>query len=134
MTTSTTFNVHFWLKKTVIKKDGTYPIYVRITIDGKRADLSSKQTVLEHSWCTTARRIKPKFSGAKEINDILDNIYSKIVLCNKQLSESDVVVSAQAVKLRYLGKDKPVATIDDLIHYHRENDLIYLSSGTAKNY
>jgi site-specific recombinase XerD len=134
MTFLKTFNVHFWLKKTVLKKDGTFPIYARITIDGKRADLSTQQTTLEHSWCTTARRIKPKFSGAKEVNDVLENIHSSLVLCHKQLSNSGVVVSAQAVKLRYLGKDKPVATIDDLIHYHRENNLIYLSPGTAKNY
>ncbi|WP_166961629.1 site-specific integrase [Yeosuana marina] len=134
MTFLKTFNVHFWLKMTVLRKDGTFPIYARITIDGKRADLSTKQTTLEHSWCKNARRIKPKFSGSKEINDVLENIQSRIVLCYRQLSDSGVVVSAQAVKLRYLGKDKPVATIDDLIHYHRENDLIYLTPGTAKNY
>jgi site-specific recombinase XerD len=134
MTFLKTFNVHFWLKKTVLKKDGTFPIYARITIDGKRADLSTQQTTFENSWCTNARRIKPKFSGSKEINDVLENIHSRIVLCHSQLSDSGVVVSAQAVKLRYLGKDKPVATIDELIHYHRENDLIYLSHGTSKNY
>lgn len=134
MTFLKTFNVHFWLKMTVLRKDGTFPIYARITIDGKRADLSTKQTTLEHSWCKNARRIKPKFSGSKEINDVLENIQSRIVLCYRQLSDSGVVVSAQAVKLRYLGNDVPVSTIDDLITYHRENDLIYLSPGTAKNY
>ncbi|WP_111309771.1 site-specific integrase [Confluentibacter sediminis] len=134
MTFLKTFNVHFWLKKTVFRKDGAFPIYARITIDGKRADLSTQQTSFEQSWCTKSRRIKPKFSSAKEINDVLENIHSKIVLCYRQLTDSGVVVSAHAVKLRYLGKDKPVATIDDLIHYHKENDLIYLSPGTAKNY
>ena len=134
MTFLKTFNVHFWLKRTVLKKDGTFPIYVRITIDGKRADLSTQQTTLEHCWCTNARRIKPKFSGAKEINKVLENIYYRLVLCYRQLSDSGVVVSAQAVKLRCLGKDKPLATFNDLTHYHRENDLIYLSPGTAKNY
>ncbi|CAH8294036.1 site-specific recombinase XerD [Mariniflexile fucanivorans] len=134
MTFLKTFNVHFWLKRTVFRKEGTFPIYARITIDGKRADLSTQQTTFENSWCTKSRHIKPKFSGAKEINNVLENIHSKIVLCYRQLSDSGVVVSAQAVKLRYLGKDKPVATIHDLINYHRKNDLIYLSQGTAKNY
>ncbi|GAL68379.1 site-specific integrase [Jejuia pallidilutea] len=134
MTISTTFSVHFWLKKTVIKKDGTLPIYVRITVDGRRADLSTKQSISELKWCSIARRVKSKFSGAKEINDDLEAIYSKIVACHKQLFDDGNVISAQAIKLRYLNKDKPVVTINDLIIYHRENDLKKLSGGTAKNY
>lgn len=134
MTISTTFNVHFWLKKAGIKKDGTLPIYARITVDGQRADLSTKQSIDENKWCETSRRIKPKFSGAKEINDCLSDIHSKLVTCNKQLSNDEGVISAQAIKLRYLGKDKPVVTINDLIEYHREGDLKKLTQGTAKNY
>ncbi len=134
MTISTTFSIHFWLKKSAIKKDGTLPIYARITVDGQRADVSAKQSISEHKWCPIARRIKSKFLGAKEINDILGDTYSKLVNCHKQLSDDGDVISAQAIKLRYLGKDKPVVTINDLIEYHRENGLKKLTTGTAKNY
>tara|TARA_R110002033_G_scaffold15675_1_gene44038 strand:+ start:13374 stop:14660 length:1287 start_codon:yes stop_codon:yes gene_type:complete len=134
MTISTTFSVHFWLKKSAIKKDGTLPIYVRITVDGQRADLSAKRSIDENKWCETSRRIIPKFSGAKAINDYLSDIYSKLVACHKQLSDDGDVISAQAIKLRYLGKDKPVVTINDLIKYHRVHDLKKLTKGTAKNY
>ncbi len=134
MTISETFSVHFWLKKMAIKKDGTVPIYARITVDGNRADISVKKSVNEKDWCHIARRAKTKSSGAKNINDALSNVYSKLRDCHDMLKDSGVVISALTIKLRYLGKDKPVLTITDLIKYHRENDLEKLSPGTVKNY
>ncbi len=134
MTTSETFSVHFWLKKTAIKKDGTVPIYARITVDGNRADISVKKSVNEKYWCPITRRVKIKSSNAKNINDALSSIYSKLVDCHDILKDSGVVISALTIKLRYLGKDKPVVTIIDLMNYHRENDLEKLAPGTVKNY
>jgi hypothetical protein len=134
MTTSTTFNVHFWLKKTAIKKDGTFSIYARITVDGERADLSTKQSVLEEKWCSTARRVKSKYTGAKEINDSLDAIYFKLRDCHKNLKDAGIVISAKAVKLNFLGNDKVVQTINDLIKFHNDFELKKLAHGTTKNY
>ena len=42
MDTSRTFNIHFWLNLTK-KKEG-YPIYARVTVDGKRAEISLKRS------------------------------------------------------------------------------------------
>lgn len=134
MTTSTTFNVHFWLKRTVLKKDGTIPVYARITIDGVRADLSTKKSILEEKWCPNARRMKSRYSGAKAFNDSLDDIYSKLGDCYKQLSKRGGVVSANAVKLRFVGKDKPILTLEELIEFHNDDHLKKLSLGTSKNY
>ena len=50
MKTSKTFNVYFWLKNTARKKNGNLPIYARIAIDGKRADISLKRDINEKDW------------------------------------------------------------------------------------
>ncbi len=42
MKTTHTFIVHFWLKKKSIRKDGTTPIYTRVTVNGKRVSISLK--------------------------------------------------------------------------------------------
>lgn len=44
------------------------------------------------------------------------------------------MVSAQAIKLRYLGKDKEVQTLRELIKYHGEHEAKKLQQGTVKNY
>ncbi|MDY7396988.1 Arm DNA-binding domain-containing protein [Aureibaculum sp. 2210JD6-5] len=65
MTITHTFNVHFWLKKSSIKKNETIPIYARIWIDSTPVDVSTKEAVLEEHWCTLASRTKKKVKNAK---------------------------------------------------------------------
>ncbi|MBO0356170.1 MULTISPECIES: site-specific integrase [Flagellimonas] len=134
MTTTHTFNVHFWLKKASIKRDGTTPIYARIWIDSMPVDISAKESVLENNWCDKANRVRTRATNAKSINDALDEINSSIKKAYKQLKDEGRPITAQTVKLRYLGKDRAILTCKDLMRYHRENELKKLAPGTAKNY
>ena len=134
MTITHTFNIHFWLKKSSIRKDETIPIYARIWIDSIPVDLSTKEAVLEEHWSTTVGRATGRAKSVKYINEILDEVNSKIKKAYKQLKNEGRLITAQAVKSRYLGKDKAVLTFNDLIIYHKENELEKLAPGTVKNY
>ncbi len=128
------FHVLFWLKKTSVKRDETIPIYARIKVDGIPADISTKESTLEAFWHSDLGRLNPRLKQAKDINETLNDIEADISIAFKELKKEGRSITAQAVKLRYLGKDKPVLTVNDLMTYHRENDLKKLASGTAKNY
>ncbi|MEE9363107.1 MAG: Arm DNA-binding domain-containing protein [Cellulophaga sp.] len=134
MKTRHSFHVHFWLKKTSIRKDDTIPIYARIKLDGNSADVSTKEFTLEEHWCSDSQRLNPRIKNAKRVNECLDEMKSEIRSAYYELKKEGRPITAQAVKLRCLGKDKPVLTLNDLIKYHRENDLKKLAQGTAKNY
>lgn len=41
------FHVLFWLKKTLVKRYETIPIYARIKVDGIPADIGTKKSTLE---------------------------------------------------------------------------------------
>lgn len=134
MTITHTLNVHFWLKKTSIRKDETIPIYARIWIDSIPVDVSTKEVILEEQWSALTGRVKVRTKHGKYINDILDDVNSQIKKAYKQLKEEGRLITSKAVKLRYLGKDKAVLTCKGLIAYHRENELQKLAPGTIKNY
>ena len=134
MTTTHTLNIHFWLKRSSIKKDGTTPIYARIWIDSTPIDISTKAAVLEKHWCNKANRVRTRTNNAKTINDVLDGISTNIKSAYKELKDEGRPITAQAVKSRYSGKDKAVLTCRDLMDYHRDNELKKLAPGTAKNY
>lgn len=134
MRTSKTFSIHFWLKKSAEKSNGQIPIYARITVDGIRADVSAKRCTLPHYWITSANRVNSRISGAKAINEYLDDMYAKLLDCHKQLHLEGKLITAQAIKQRYLGKDKQVTTLKELLDYHFKNELPKLEPGTAKNY
>ncbi|MGB6153251.1 MAG: Arm DNA-binding domain-containing protein [Pricia sp.] len=134
MTTTHTFNVHFWLKKSSIRKDGTIPIYARIWIDSIPVDFSTKEAISEEQWSTKAGRARTRTKNAKHINEILDDVRFRIKKAYKQLKAEGRSITAQAIKLRYLGKAKAVLSCKDLIRHHSENEFEKLAEGTVKNY
>ena len=47
-----TFSVIYYLKRQVVKKDGTVPVMGRITVDGSQMQFSCKLTVDPKLWDT----------------------------------------------------------------------------------
>lgn len=134
MKTTHTFNVHFLIKKNAARKNGTVPVNARISVDGIKCEVSAQLTVQETHWNKEACRVNPKSRNAKNINDHLDTVYADIIKAKKQLVQEGQFLTAQTIRLRYLGKDKMVKTLKELIAYHKENDMKKLAKGTAKNY
>jgi len=66
------------LKKAKQKSDGTYPIYIRATLEGKRIELSTGVFVPFESWDNIKQQVKRKHSNAKLLNNQLGKVISKI--------------------------------------------------------
>ncbi|WP_194768842.1 site-specific integrase [Tamlana sp. I1] len=134
MKTTKSFSIGFLLKKTAVKDDGQIPIYARIRVDGICADISVKRTTLESYWCSKSLRLNPRIKGAQSINLYLDEIYADLMDCHRQLYFEGKPISAQAIKSSYLGTDKLLETLGDIINYHWEVESVKLEKGTLKNY
>jgi len=52
-----TFSVIYYLKRQVVKKDGTVPVMGRITVDGSQTQFSCKLTVDPKLWDTKGGRV-----------------------------------------------------------------------------
>ena len=133
MQTSKTFTIHFWLSMAK-KKDDLAPIYARITVDGKRAEISLKRFTSVTYWDTRSKRASSRTSKGKALNVYLDQVYSDLLECQKQLLGEARYVTAQAIKARYLGEDEQHKTLLQLVSYHNKNMFSVLKPGTLKNY
>ena len=67
-----TFSIIFYLKRQVVKKDGTVPVMGRITVDGTQAQFSCKMTANPNLWDTKGGRMIGKSMQALEVNRKLD--------------------------------------------------------------
>ena len=56
-----TFSVIYYLKRQVVKKDGTVPVMGRITVDGSQTQFSCKLTVDPKLWDTKGGRVTGKW-------------------------------------------------------------------------
>lgn len=134
MNSSNSFSISFWLKKTAKKKDGRIPIYARIRFEGRYSDLSVHRSTFEERWCPILGKIDHRANEANSTNRYLDDVHAKLLECHRQLIEEGAVINAKIIKLRYLGKDKVVRTLKDIIEFHRDHEMPKLAKGTIKNY
>ena len=133
MKTKSTFTIIFFTRKSRSNLN-QLSIYVRITVNGKRSEMSLKRSIEQNQWDSTKNRGKGNSETTRILNVYLDGVYNKLLQCHKELIEEDKVLSSDAIKSRYLGEDDNSKTLKELIAYHNGNMIHVLKVGTMKNY
>ncbi|HLU85658.1 MAG TPA: site-specific integrase [Vicingaceae bacterium] len=133
MKTNTTFSVLFFTRK-LSNSAEKLSIYARITLNGKRAEISLKRIVQVNDWDANRARCRGNTSKIRFLNAYLDEVHSKLLDCHKQLFAEGKVISANSIKARFLGEDENHKTLRDIINYHNSNMIDVLKFGTMKNY
>ncbi|WP_339841636.1 site-specific integrase [uncultured Maribacter sp.] len=123
----------------IFTRDITYnpdklTIYARITVDGRRAEISLKRYTSVNVWDVSKGRVIGTTQKARLLNSYLDEVYVQIMEAHKQLLSEGKVITAQAVKARYLGQDEQHKTLMELVKYHNTTMDSVLKYGTMKNY
>ena len=97
-----TFSVIYYLKRQVVKKDGTVPVMGRITVDGSQTQFSCKLTVDPKLWDTKGGRVTGRSTAALETNRMLDKMRVRINKHYQEIMERDNFVTAEKVKTPFL--------------------------------
>lgn len=71
--------LHFYAKSTKVNANGQFPIYVRLTVDGKRLEFSTKKFVEKSKWSSELSKMKGITEEARSINSYLDLMKSKVL-------------------------------------------------------
>lgn len=133
-TASNTFGVSFYLKKQKATQAGKAPIYARISVNGKRVEVSTKQSVEEDNWSSAKGRAKGSREEITKLNQHLDQLKSGIVDCYHRLATQKRLITAELLKDNFLGTAERDHTVVKLMEYHNANESSNLEWGTLKNY
>ncbi|WP_293576606.1 site-specific integrase [Prevotella sp.] len=106
-----TFSIIFYLKRQVVKKDGTVPVMGRITVDGTQAQFSCKVTANPKLWDTKGGRMTGKSMLALEVNRKLDKMRVSINKHYQEILDRDNYVTAEKVKNAFLGLEYRCQTL-----------------------
>ena len=98
-----TFNVHFYLKKHRTNEQGENPIYLRVTVNSQRAEMSMHMTIEEKSWNSNAGRGIGSSKKIRDINAFLESASSTMFEHYKYLRETGKNITPTAIKNSYLG-------------------------------
>jgi integrase len=133
-TQSNTFGVIFYLRKYKATTDGKVPIYVRITVNGHRTDLSVKRSIDPANWNASRGMAKGSKQEVTNLNNYLEQYRSGIVESYQELFLQQKLITATLVKNRFTGQDKVEYTLCKLIEFHNADQSKVLEVGTMKNY
>ncbi|MEM9833158.1 MAG: site-specific integrase [Bacteroidota bacterium] len=133
MTTQHTFSILFWLNKSKAN-DGQAPIWARITVDGKRKEVSVKRKLDMKLWNSQKGRANSTRQEAREINLYLDQVQSQLHSIYQEMKAANELVTAEAIKNRFTGAEQKEHSLVKLFEYHNEEMKESLAWGTLKNY
>jgi site-specific recombinase XerD len=99
----TKITLHFYAKSTKANAAGLLPIYVRLTIDGKRMEFSTKKFIDSAKWSPEMSKMKGNTENARSLNEYLDLLKSKIFDIQMELIHRNEPLTIEVFKNRLLG-------------------------------
>jgi site-specific recombinase XerD len=133
MRTDSTLGVIFFTRKKSNNPE-KLDIYGRITVNKERAEFSIKRDIAVCNWNIFRCRAKETDQYLILLNTYLDDVYAEVLNAHKQLHSERKLITAKAIKARYLGEDEDHMTLMKAVQYHNSNINRSLKPGTLKNY
>jgi len=115
---SKTFKILFILRKRKNGSRGPLPIFVRLTVNGCRIELSTSRVYDPAGWNKEAGRAIGNKEDARTLNAFLDLYQSHIYDAQRELLTKGEDVTAQAIRDKMLGLEEGSKTLLEVYRYH----------------
>lgn len=133
MRTTNTFGIQF-ITRANKAKDGLLPLYARVTVDSRRVEISLKRFIHPADWNSKKGMARGSREEIKTINHYLDEVRANLMNCYQDMQTRNQLITAEAIKNKFLGADQKEHTLSKIINYHNEHMKDSLAWGTMKNY
>jgi hypothetical protein len=110
----------FFLKQTKSQIDDLIFIYLKITVDGKSNELSTKRKCAQSRWNPGAGREMGNKESTKELNYYLDSLEQLVYQAKRSLFDTDKPVTAQAIKDVLNGVTEKPRMILEIFKHHND--------------
>lgn len=111
------FSLLFYAKKTKSNPEFS-AIYLRISINGKRSEISTSQKIHNSLWCPKTSKVKGNSALSKTTNSILDNLKLKVLSHYNELLMANKEITHETLKNKFLGLDERKLTIVQVFKDH----------------
>lgn len=114
----TNFSMLFYLKKQKNYTTGLAPIYQRITVNGRRAEITTNRECDPMKWNSHAGRAIGTKEEIKSLNAFLDSLQAKTYEVHRYLYENEKEITAETIKNRMLGKSEKARMLIEIFKEH----------------
>jgi len=111
-------SILFYTRKSKDKNAVQATVYLRITYDGKRVELSTMRKVSLSKWNPKANKVGGTSIEAKQVNRNLDIIKNRIYQIYQKILDNKEEVSLLRIKNEYLGIDENEKFLVEMFKEH----------------
>nr|WP_295799606.1 site-specific integrase [Mucilaginibacter sp.] len=127
------FHLLFYIRKQKNYKGGAMPIYMRITVSGKRADISVGRDCDPAKWNNHAGRAIGTKDEIKSLNNYLDSLQAKLRNAHQVLIDTNQQVTTESLQNQFTGKNQKSRFLMALFKEHNAKVKALIGNGFEPN-
>ncbi|HJP62244.1 MAG TPA: site-specific integrase [Mucilaginibacter sp.] len=116
----TNVNLLFYPKKRPTYKSGPVMIYLRFTVEGQRAEISTGKSIDPAKWNIQSCRANGTKEAIRTLNAFLDRMEAKAQELHHLMTMNNDDVTAETLKNRFIGKVEKARTLVAVFEDHNE--------------
>lgn len=133
-----TFSVCVYLKKSNSTKSNLSYLYMRITMNGQRTEISLDRKIDPDCWDSYKGQVTGRNQESTSINDYVEECKAKVRRCKFGLEKEDSLVTPDTIKRKYFGLEAGQKSLidlfDDFIKYKKERVGVDIAKSTVQKY
>ena len=118
MTSYQSLGILFFIRKERANDEKLAAVYLRLTVNGKRAELSIKREVEINKWNSKGGCATGYSESSKQLNEYINFWKTRVYQAHKQLLEEESFISSEAIKNILLGRTEKQKSIIEVFEYH----------------
>ena len=138
MSSFSTLNISFIIRKNRANANGDSPIYARISIGDERVEISTGRNIKPENWDSKSNKAITKKKGSVELNKFLDVIKTNIYNHHTEMVKNGEIISAKKLKAQFLGINENQKSLLQVFEFHnrqmKELEGLTYAAATVKRY
>lgn len=133
-----TFTTLFYVRKDKVTATGTSPIYCRITVDGKRAEMTTNRVIEREKWNSEGQKVNGNTEEIRALNAYLKTFEQEILDAQHILMKDKLTPTAETIKNKVLKIEEKGLTLVPIFQDHNNKIKALLGDefapGTLERY
>ncbi len=114
------FSILFYIRKNMPDRNGLCPIFLRITVSGKRSEISAKRKVKVDDWNCASGRAKNSKPSNRELNKYLEDLRARLYRIQGKYEGDGRPYTSQMIKNSFQGKSSRHITLLNIYEGHNK--------------
>ena len=113
-------SILFFGKKTKNESHKELSIYLRVTINGERFEVSTQRYVEPNKWSSNAGKVKGNSEEARSINQHLDSLKQKVYDYQKSIVQKGGSFTKELLRLKWYGIEQRTYSLVEVFQHHND--------------